>query len=238
MDSNKKTARTAGVLYLFFVLTFIYSLGYVPSRFYIEGDAAATIKAIQDAELLFRLGIVVGMVACSIYILLLSQLYKLLSRVGKYPAVMMVALGAAHLPLFFSGHVDQLNLLSLLPEGRYEAAFDTEQLHAQVLLLIDAYKNSVRVNVIFMGLWLLPFGYLVFKSGFLPKFLGVLLILNSLPYLIDFFRQMLVPDYTLPSIVRYLLMPGGLGEFAVCLWLLIMGAKEVHSPNKTIEPTL
>jgi len=235
MDSNKKTARTAGVLYLFFVLTFVYSLGYVPGRFYIEGDAVATIKSIQEAEGLFRLGIVVGMVACTIYMLLLAQLYKLLSPVGKNAAVIMVVLGAAHIPLFFTGHVDQLNLLALLKERGYGAALSSEQLHTQILLLVDAYQNSVLINVFFMGLWLVPFGFLVFKSGFLPKFLGVLLILNSLPYLIYFFRQILTPDYVLPDFVRYILMPGGVGEFVTCLWLLIMGAKELApiAPHET-----
>lgn len=226
MDSNKRTARIAGVWYVLFVLTFIYSLGYVPGRFLIAGDAAATIKAIQEGELLFRLGIVIGMIACVVYLFLLATLYKLLSPVGKNAAVMMVVLGVAHLPLFFTGHVDELNLLHLLNENRYGTVFTAEQLHGQVLLLVDAYENSVRINQIFMGLWLLPFGYLVFKSGFLPKMIGAWLIVNAFPYLISFLKQLLDPSFTSPPVVGYFSQAAVLGEFVICLWLLIMGAKE------------
>jgi hypothetical protein len=230
MDSNKTIARTAGILYLLFILTFIYSLGYVPGRFYIEGDAAETIRQIQDAELQFRLGIVVGMIACVVYLFLLAVLYKLLSPVSKYAAIMMVVFGMSHLPLFFTGHVDQLNLLALLNEKHYGTVFNAEQLHGQVLLLIDAYKNSVRINTIFMGLWLLPFGYLVFKSEFLPKFLGVILMLNALPYLTGFLRDVLDPSFTFPVIASYFLKAVVNGEFLACLWLLIIGAKDLRAP--------
>jgi len=225
MDSNKKIARLAGVLYVFFILTFIYSLGYVPGHFYVQGDAAESIRRIQEAESLFRLGIVVGMFACVVYLFLLAALYKLLSPVSKFAALMMVVFGVSHLPLFFTGHVDQLNLLALLTEKHY-AAFNTEQLHAQALLLIDGYKNSVRINMFFMSIWLFPFGYLVFKSGFLPKFLGILLMLNGLPYLVSFLKDVLDPTFTYPTVLSYFLKAVVNGEFVACLWLLIMGAKE------------
>jgi hypothetical protein len=226
MDSNKQLARTAGFLYLLMALTYMFSLGYVPGRFLVEGNAAATINAIDAAEWMFRLGIVVGMTACVIYLLLVLTLYKLLGPVSRNMAVIFVAFSVAHLPLFFTGHVDELNLLSLLNESRDGTVFDSDQLHAQVLLLTDSYHSSVRVNSLFMGLWLLPFGYLVFKSGFLPRFLGVMLFLNGFPYLISFFRQILAPEYELPTVVRYILMPLAFGEIVACLWLLIMGAKE------------
>jgi hypothetical protein len=235
MDSNKKNARLAGVWYVFFILTFIYSLGYVPGRFLIEGDALETIKKIQEAEPLFRLGILIGMVACVVYLFLLASLYKLLSPVNKYVALMMVVFGASHLPLFFTGHVDELNLLTLLNRSHYGAIGNTDQLHTQVELLVDAYKNSVRVNTIFMGLWLLPFGYLIFKSQYLPKVLGILLILNGLPYLVGFGRDILDPTYTFPTAFSYFFRAVANGEFVACLWLLIMGAKEsAPQPAKTV----
>lgn len=226
MDSNKKTARIAGVLYLLMILTFMYSLGYVPSRFLIEGDPVATISAIRAAEWMFRLGIVVGMFACVIYTLQVLVLCKLLSPVNKDVAVVFVALSLAHLPFFFLGYVEELNLLSLLDESRYGALLAGEQLHVQVSLLTDSYHSSVHANILFMALWLLPFGYLVFKSGFLPRVLGVLLIINAVPYLISFFREILAPGYETPAIMEYITSPMLIGEFAMCLWLLIMGAKE------------
>lgn len=226
MYSNKKTARLAGGLYVFMALTYMFSLGYVPSRFLIEGDPPATIHAIQAAEWMFRLGIVVGMLACVIYTLQVLVLYKLLSPVNKNVAAVFVALSLAHLPLFFTGHVDELNLLSLLNESRYGSVFTREQLHAQVSLLTDAYHSSVRVNMFFMAVWLLPFGYLVFRSGFLPRILGILLIANSVPYLLSFVREVMAPGYELPAVVGYITTPMLVGEFATMLWLLIMGARE------------
>ncbi|HTE40687.1 MAG TPA: DUF4386 domain-containing protein [Steroidobacteraceae bacterium] len=236
MEFNKKNARIAGAWYVLFVLPFFYSLGYVPGRFLIEGDAAATIKAIQDGELLFRLGIVVGMIACVVYLFLLAALYKLLRPVSQYASVMMVGLGVAHLPLFFTGHIDQLNLLALLNGKGYETAFTTEQLHAQVLLRVSGYWSSVHVNEFFMGIWLLPFGYLVFKSGFLPKIIGVWLAFNSLPYLTDFVRQMLDPGLTFPMGMRYTMMFALFGEYSIGLWLLIMGAKEIAPKSDVHRP--
>jgi hypothetical protein len=146
--------------------------------------------------------------------------------VSRNVAAVFVALSLAHLPLFFTGHVDELNLVSLLNESRYGAVFTDQQLHAQVSLLTDSYHSSVRVNMFFMGLWLLPFGYLVFESKFLPRILGILLIVNGFPYLLSFFRLILAPGYEFPAVVSYITSPMLLGEFVTCLWLLIMGAKE------------
>lgn len=230
MESNKKTARLAGVLYLSMIVSYMFSLGYVPRRFLVEGDAVATIENIARAEWIFRLGIVAGMVACAVYMAQVLVQYKLLVSVSRNAAVLMVAFAVAHLPLFFVGHVDELNLLSLLKADRYGDVLTVDQLHAHVMLLTDAYKNSVRVNEIFMSLWLIPFGYLVFKSGILPRFLGVWLILNSIPYFMAFSKQLLNLDYTLPSVVRYVLTAAAMGEIATCLWLLVMGARESTAP--------
>ncbi len=88
---------------------------------------------------------------------------------------------------------------------------------------MDAYDNRVFVSEIFWGLWLLPFGYLVFKSGFLPKTLGVLLMLGCFSYLIDFFGRLLFPHHAVPGFV---MLPASLGEIGICLWLTIMGARK------------
>jgi hypothetical protein len=236
MVSNKKTARTAGVLYLLMIVTYMFSLGYVPGRFLITDDPAATIAAIRAAEWMFRLGIVVGMLACVVYALQVLALYRLLNPVSATAAAVFLLLSLAHLPLFFAGHVDELSLLLLLNESR-GALFSSEQLHAQVALLTDSYRATVRLNMLFMALWLLPFGYLVFRSGILPRILGVLLVVNAIPYLSSFFMEILAPAYELPAIVNYMTAPMLVGEFATCLWLLIMGAKE-SAPGTAHEALL
>ena len=110
--------------------------------------------------------------------------------------------------------------------AHYFQAFTTDQIHAKVMILLDSYGNGILVSSVFWGLWLLPFGYLVFKSGFLPRILGILLMIGCFGYLIDFFGGVLFHGYSETPIARFVNLPGSLGEIGTCLWLLIMGARE------------
>ncbi|MEO6365091.1 MAG: DUF4386 domain-containing protein [Luteimonas sp.] len=176
--TNKAAARTAGALYLIVVVTGIFSLAYVPSQVIGHGDAATTVRNIMASEWLFRLGIVAGLICYTTFLLLPFALYKLLSPVGKHAAALMVALAVVSVPISFVNMLNKLDILSLLGGVGYLQAFTADQLHAQVMLSLDAYSNGLLVLKIFWGLWLLPFGYLVFKSGVLPRVLGILLMLG------------------------------------------------------------
>jgi hypothetical protein len=222
MNSINRTARLAGLLYLVDVVTGIFSLIYVPSRINVHGDAAATVKNNLASESLFRLGIAMGLVSDVVFLLLPLVLYKLLSPVNKSAAVLMVALAVIFVPIGFVAIAHQLDVLSLLEGAQYQQVFSPDQLHARVMLLLDAYDHRILVSEIFWGLWLLPFGYLVFKSGFLSKVLGILLMMGCFSYLISFFAQILFPHYTLPGFV---MLPASAGEIGICLWLLIVGAR-------------
>lgn len=226
---NKKIARTAGLLYLIVVLTGIFSIAYVPSQIIVRGDALATVSNITSSESLFRLGIVAGFICYTAFLLLPFALYKLLSPVGKSSAVLMVAFAVVSVPISFVNLLNKLDILSLVSGADYLQPFTTEQLHAQVMLSLDAYRNGLLVSQIFWGLWLLPFGYLVFKSGFLPRVLGILLMMGCFGYLIDFFGRALFPGYTETLIARFVTLPASFGEIGTCLWLLVMGAREPKS---------
>ena len=226
MTMIEKTARTAGLLYLIVVVTGIFSLAYVPSQIMVQGDASATVGNIAASEPLFRLGIVAGFICYTAFLLLPFALYKLLSPVGKNAAVLMVAFAVVSVPISFVNLLNKLDALSLLSGANYLQAFTTEQLHARVMLSLDAYSNGLLVSEIFWGLWLLPFGYLVFKSGFLPRVLGILLMIGCFGELCDVFGQVLFPGYADTVIASLMAMPGSLGEIGTCLWLLIMGARE------------
>lgn len=221
--TNKKTARTAGLLYLIVVLTGIFSLAYVPSQITVRGDAAATVSNILASESLFRLGIVAGLVCYTAFLLLPLALYKLLSPVGKSVAVLMVAFAVVQTPISFVNLFNKLDILSLLGRAEYLQAFTTEQLHAEVMQLLASYGNGMLASEIFMGLWLLPLGYLVFKSGFLPRVLGVLLMMGCFGYLIDFVGNMLFTGYPDTFIASYVTLPAALGEIGITLWLLVFG---------------
>ena len=100
-----------------------------------------------------------------------------------------------------------------------------EQIKAQVFLYLNQYDNGNLIVSIFSGLWLFPFGYLVYKSGFLPKVLGVLLMLDCFSYLINFLGNSLIDNYSNIGIASFVQLPASFGEICICLWLLIMGVK-------------
>ena len=213
----KQNARLAGCLYFCAFLTGTFSLIYVPAHIIVNDDPAATIRNILEYNLLFRAGIAVELLGHAIFLLLPLALYKLLSPVDKTAAVAMVALGVMSVPLDFVINVHKLDVLTLLGEPNY--------LPAQVMQSLAAYYNGILVCKVFWGLWLLPFGYLVFKSGFLPRTLGVLLMLGCAGYLIDFTGSILFPAYGDFAYARFIRMPAALGELGICLWMLILGAK-------------
>lgn len=174
----------------------------------------------------FRLGIVAGLVCYTAFLLLPIVLYQLLNQVNKRAAVLMVAFAVASVPISFVNELNRLDILSLTDGSNYLRAFTMEQLHAEVMLSLAAYGKGLLVSKVFWGLWLLPFGYLVFKSGFLPKILGILLMMGCFGYLIDFFGIALFPGYSESVIPRLIRKPALFGEVGICLWLLIVGVRK------------
>ena len=222
MDSNSKTARLAGLMYLVIVVTGVFSLMYVPSQMSGHGDAAATVSNIVNSESLFRLGIAAASLQYVVFLLLPLVLYKLLAPVSKNVAVLMVALAVASVPIDLMAVANQFDILSLLNNDHYQTLFTSDQLNAKVMMILDSYYNRILVAEILWGLWLFPFGYLVFKSGFLPKALGVLLMIGCFSYLITFFGQTLFPHYNIPDFVMFPVM---VAEIGTCLWLLVVGVR-------------
>ena len=229
MAVNKNAARMAGLLYLVVVLTGLFSLLYVPSQISVDGDTAATVDNIVAHNSLFRLGIAMELIGHVVFLVLPFVLYKLLGPVNREAAALMVAFAVVSVPLSFVNNINKLNVLSLLSGADYLRAFTVEQLHARVMLSLDAYDNGILVSTIFWGLWLLPFGYLVFKCGYLPKVLGILLMIGCFGYLINFLLVELLPGYAGTTTARVVRMPAALGELGTCLWLLIIGAREPAS---------
>ncbi len=232
MTSNKKTARIAGVLYLALILLGIFSLAYVPSKLIVWDDAATTVGNIMASQPLFRLGIVSGIACYTVFLFLPLVLYKLLKQVDTTMATLMVILAVVSVPISLLNIQAKLDVLSLLSGASYLIPIETEQMQAQVMLALSSYNNGLRIVQVFWGLWLFPFGYLVFKSRFLPKILGIFLMAGCFGYLINFFGYSLLPNYREIGISTLIGLPATIGEFGACLWLLIMGAKEMPVVSK------
>ena len=223
MDSNNKTARTAGFLYLIVVITGIFSLVYVPSQITGKGDAPAMVNSIVASESLFRLGIASFMINQSVFLLLPLVLYKLLQQVDRSIAVVMVVFAVVSVPIAMISIANKLEVLDLLHGARYLQA---DQLQNEVMLSLNAYSSGIRATTIFWGLWLLPFGYLVIKSGFLPRILGILLIIGCFGILAGLFGSTLFPGYAETAISTFFEMSSSFGEIGICLWLLIFGVRK------------
>ncbi|MFT3978855.1 MAG: DUF4386 domain-containing protein [Ferruginibacter sp.] len=223
--SQKTTARIAGLLYLLIVLTGIFSLMYVPSRLLVTGNATLTYQHIVSSETLFRLWIVGGLLCYAFFLFLPMVLYKLLRQVNEDYAKLMVLLAIMSVPVFFLNVQNQFTILSLTGEANNHYGLTVEQLQSQVMLYLTQYDNGLRIVHIFSGLWLFPFGYLVFRSGFLPKFLGALLMAGCFGYLVNFLGNTLVPGYSATGISFYISLPASIGEIGICLWLLIVGVR-------------
>lgn len=227
MELPKKTwARIAGLLYLGVVLTGIFSLMYVPAKIIVSDSASLTYQNINSSGQLFRFWIISGLLCYTLFLFLPLALYKLLSPVNETCAKIMVLLGIMSVPVFFLNVQNQFNVLSLIADDKNRYGFTVEQVQSQIMLWLDQYFNGMRVVHIFSGLWLFPFGYLVFRSGFLPKIFGVLLMLGCFGYLVNFAGNTLVPNYSKIGISSYISLPASMGEIGICLWLLIMGVKD------------
>ncbi len=222
MESPKTTARIAGALYLVVVLTGLFALMYVPSQLNVWTDATATFNNIVASETLFRLGIYAGVLCYVSFLVLPLVLYKLLSHVNKTHAVAMVALALTSVPISLFNLTHKFSVLTLINKPGYFSGID---LHKQVMLQLEYYNNGIDVAAIFWGLWLFPFGYLVFKSGMIPKVLGIFLMAGCFGYLINFTGSFLFPGYDSVGISGYISLPSAVGEIGTCLWLLITGVR-------------
>src|SRR5215469_8350092 len=227
MYPTKKDARIAGLLYVLLGIVAPVRLIYIPSKLIVSGNASATANNIATHETLFRLGILSDLAAATIAIFVTLALYRLLKGVDQRLAVLMVILGSLMVtPIYFLNTLNDAATLLLVRGADFLSVFDKPQREAMAMLFLRLHHHGVVVNEVFWGLWLLPFGLLVYKSRFLPRILGVWLILNCFAYLASSVTGILWPQYE--QTLSNWLFPVMFGEVAIMLWLLIMGAKETR----------
>lgn len=224
-------ARVAGSIYLIQAILGIFSLLYVSDSLIVSGDAVATTDNIMASESLFRLGIVSNILVPIVGIFYVLVLYKLLKPVSKDVAVLMVVLALLGVPIGVLNEFTQLGALQFLSGAEYLTVFTTAQLQALAYLFVRLHSYGISIAFIFSGLWLFPLGYLVFKSGFLPKILGVLLIIGGFGYLVDVFAGFLFRGSNLS-----IGMITGLSEIFFLLWLLIKGVNVEQWEKHALEP--
>jgi len=224
-----RTARVAGLLYIVpFVLSFLAI--FLREGLIVPGDATATMNNLMASELTFRLSIVSDLIVQVVFIILVLLLYQLLKPVNKNIAVLMVILFLVSVPIAMLNMLNQFAALMVSSGSEYLNAFSDGQLGSLATLFYEMHEVGIMIAYIFWGLWLFPLGYLVYKSGFIPRIIGILLMISCFGYLIDFTTFFLYPDFNV-TINMYT----GWAELILCLWLLIMGVNVEEWEKRALE---
>ncbi|HEX6434345.1 MAG TPA: DUF4386 domain-containing protein [Gemmatimonadales bacterium] len=219
----KRVTRQAGLLYLTLSILAIISYFYLRPRFVIAGDAAATARSILANEQLYRAGILIDLVVQTLFVLVVLWLYRLFEGVDRNQARLMAALVGVGIAAQFAGFTLNLAPLVLLGGTDGLAAFSRPQVEALAYASLTLGSRQGELLTLLWGLWLFPFAALTMKSGFLPKFLGVLLILSGAAYVVTCAVAVVFPARL--EAVNGIAMPFYFGEFLVVLWLAFVGAK-------------
>jgi hypothetical protein len=216
-------ARIAGLMYLVIIVGGLFSEAYVRSSIIVSGDATATANNIIASESLFRIGFASDLIVFLCDVVVSIILYVLLKAVNK-----TLALIAASFRLVMTA-ISGINLLNLfaplllLSGADYLSVFNLDQLQALVMLFLKTHTYGYHIALTFFGLHCLILGYLLYKSNYFPRILGVLMIIASFGYLINSFSNFL------PNFIRInymiLLLPALIAELSLCMWLIIKGIK-------------
>ena len=235
MNSIQRTARLAGALYLIITAAAIVAHFYVPSHIIVPGDAAATAGNIMSNTTLFRVGgigseliILLSEIVLSVVLYVLFRpVHKTLSLLAAVSRLAMTTIHGINLINYFF-------VILLLSGTSYLAGFEADQLNALVMLFLDAHSYGFTIGIAFLTLHVFILGYLIYRSGYFPRILGILFVVAGLGYLIDSFALLLSSTYgTTPA---FLALPIALAEVAFPLWLLIKGVNREQWERRALVP--
>jgi hypothetical protein len=216
--------RVAGFWYLLLVMIGPLRLMYIPNKLFVTGNASATVNNIAAHEWLFRLGIAADLAGAVILVLLTLAFYRLFEEVDRNLAVLVVILGGVMPALiYFVGVVSDFGALTAVRGAEFLSAFDKPQRDALAMLFLKLRDHQNTAAEMLWGVWLLPLALLVYRSRFLPRFLGVWLALGGLAYIALSLAGVLWPQYQ--GKVFTISQPAYFGEIALMLWLVIKGAR-------------
>ena len=215
VDLEHKTARLAGILYLSLIPLGVFGIIYVPSSLIVPENITTTISNIIENETLFRWSIISALVVQLVNIILVLLLFKVFKDTNKAMAALMVIFSLLAVPIAFLNEINNLAVLHLLDQSS-----ESQQL---ISVFLNLHQQGIIIAQVFWGLWLFPLGYLVYQSGYMPKFIGILLIIGCVGYVVDSFTLILLPQFKITfSEFTFL------GEVIFPLWLLIKGIEKQH----------
>ena len=223
MSSTRNPGRFAGLLYVLFSIPGFFAMIYVPSKLIVHGNATATANNIAASETLFRLGIVAQLICQAGFILVALALYDLFQGVNRRHASLWVILVVVAIPIAFLNELNSIAALVLVRGADFLSIFEKPQRDALAMLFLNLHNAGIGIAEILWGLAFFPLGLLVYRSRFLPRFLGVWLAIDGFAYLIMSLTSVLLPQYS--EKVFIISQPALFGEVAFMSWLVIKGAR-------------
>jgi hypothetical protein len=223
MESNRTTARAAGVMYLALAITGMFGIMYLPSQLIVADDVGATMQNISSHPTLFRLGVLSGLIGQVSFVMVGVLLYRLLKPVNPLHSLLMLAFVLVAVPIAFVYGIFELAPFILLGDETFLKAFTTDQLNALSMIFFKLRTTGIQVVEVFWGLWLFPLGYCVYKSNLFPRILGIMLMVGSFGYVLIFIVNIVAPSYA--NVFSYATFVTTIGEFSFLLYLLIKGVK-------------
>lgn len=236
MNLKKNTGRLAGFLLLALIITGVFAEFFVRQKLYVANNSLATTQNIIENQWLFRLGFVSDLVMSTLFFFYAYVLYRIFKTVNKNIALLMLLCVVISVAMFCQNALYQFSAIDILTNKNYSNAFNGDQLQSLSMFFQNIHGKGYYVNQLFYGLYLFPLGYLIVKSGLIPKIIGVFLMLGCIGDLISFFDYFLFPNHE-SIFINNITIPADIGEFSMCLWLLIIGTRSIDSPKVTIVPS-
>jgi hypothetical protein len=221
-NSPQRYARVGGVLYLAIIVLGAFSEGFVASKLVVSGDAATTAANILASPDLWHLSVAADLIVVLLAVPLLWVEYLLLRPVSKQLVLLAVLFNLVSLAVEAISKLFLLVVLPTLKSAEFLKAFDPSQMQILANLSLRAHDVAFNIALIFFGFTCLVNGYLIFRSGYLPKFVGILMQIAGLSYLVGCFAALFAPSFA-DLITPAILLPPLIGELSFCLWLLLKG---------------
>ncbi len=223
---RKKTARLAGLLFFLWIITGFYDMFFVSPKIFVSGDTIASAQNILKYEFLFRTSIYSGLITNTIWVALVWVFYQLFRTVNDRYAKLLVASVLVQVPVaFVQAGLSIATVITL--KGEILNSFELVQRQDLAMAFLKIKDYCVSALVLFYGLWLFPLAILIYQSAFIPRFLGVWLIINGVVYVLLSFANIVLPEYK--DIVFTYGMPAMFGELVLMLWLLIKGTRDKNN---------
>jgi hypothetical protein len=229
MKAIRNPGRIAGFLYLIASIPGFFALLYVPSKLMVYGNPTATAHNIAASETLFRWAIFADLTSQAMFVFVALSLYHLLKEVNRWQALLMLLLLLASIPIAFLNELNSVAALMMARGSDFPSVFEESQRIAWMRFFLNLRSTGFDVAGIFWGLWLFPLGLLVYRPGFIPRTLGVMLMVGCFAYLANSFTSLVLPNFA-DAVARWM-NPIQLVEMVFMLWLLIIGATSKPMPE-------